>query len=92
MSGPTDTNFFHRAEMDDTKIGAGPKDDPAQVAKQGFEAPMKNKEKVVAGSTKTQIQGVAGKVLPDRAKAEMHHRRLVEPGSAPPGRGDPLPV
>jgi uncharacterized protein len=81
MPGPTDTNFFHRAEMDDTNVGAGPKDDPAVVAKQGFEALMKDKEKVVAGSTKTKIQGAAAKVLPDKAKAEMH-RKMAEPGSA----------
>jgi uncharacterized protein len=82
MPGPTDTNFFHRAEMDDTKMGAAKKDDPAQVAKQGFEALMKDKEKVVAGSAKTKAQGAMSKVLPDRAKAEMH-RKMAEPGSAP---------
>nr|WP_221382542.1 SDR family NAD(P)-dependent oxidoreductase [Actinoplanes polyasparticus] len=81
MPGPTDTNFFHRAEMDDTNVGAGKKDDPAVVAKQGFEALMKDKEKVVAGSAKTKIQGAASKVLPDKAKAEMH-RKMAEPGSA----------
>jgi len=80
MPGPTDTNFFHRAEMDDTKIGTGPKDDPALVAKQGFEAMLKGKEKVVAGSARTRLQGAASKVLPDSAKAEMH-RRMAEPGS-----------
>jgi len=84
MPGPTDTNFFHRAEMDDTRVGAGAKDDPAEVAKQGFDALMKNKEKVIAGSTKTKVQGAAAKVLPDRAKAEMH-RRMAEPGSARSG-------
>jgi short-subunit dehydrogenase len=82
MPGPTDTNFFHRAEMDDTKMGAAKKDDPAQVAQQGFEALMKDKEKVVAGSAKTKAQGAMSKVLPDRAKAEMH-RKMAEPGSAP---------
>jgi short-subunit dehydrogenase len=80
MPGPTDTNFFHRAEMDDTKVGADAKDDPALVAKQGFEAMMKDKEKVVAGSGKTKIQAMASKVLPDSSKAEMH-RRMAEPGS-----------
>src|ERR687889_169548 len=50
MPGPTDTSFFHRADMDDTKIGQGPKDDPAQVAKQGFDALMEGKEKIIAGS------------------------------------------
>jgi uncharacterized protein len=81
MPGPTDTNFFHRADMDDTKVGAAEKDDPAVVAKQGFEALMKDKEKVVAGSAKTKIQGAAAKVMPDKAKAEMH-RKMAEPGSA----------
>jgi uncharacterized protein len=81
MPGPTDTNFFHRAEMDDTKVGAGAKDDPAVVAKQGFEALMKDKQKVVAGSTKTKVQAKASKVLPDSANAEMH-RKMAEPGSA----------
>jgi short-subunit dehydrogenase len=81
MPGPTDTNFFHRAEMDDTRVGAGKKDDPAVVAKQGFEALMKDKEKVVAGSLKTKAQGAMSKVMPDSAKAEMH-RRMAEPGSA----------
>ncbi|WP_433828541.1 SDR family NAD(P)-dependent oxidoreductase [Actinoplanes sp. CA-015351] len=81
MPGPTDTNFFHRAEMDDTRVGAGAKDDPAAVAKQGFEALMKGKEKVVAGSVKTKVQGAASKVMPDSVKAEMH-RKMAEPGSA----------
>jgi len=82
MPGPTDTNFFHRAEMEDTKVGAGKKDDPALVAKQGFEALMAAKEHVVAGSMKNKVQAVATKVIPDSAKAEMH-RKMAEPGSAP---------
>jgi short-subunit dehydrogenase len=81
MPGPTETNFFNRAEMLDTNVGASKKDDPAVVAKQGFEALMKGKEKVVAGSTKTKVQGAASKVMPDAAKAEMH-RKMAEPGSA----------
>jgi len=84
MPGPTDTNFFHRAEMDDTKVGTGPKDDPALVAKQGFEAMLKDKEKVIAGSARTKVQGVAAKVLPDSRTAEMH-RRMAEPGSGDNG-------
>ncbi|HEX5205633.1 MAG TPA: SDR family NAD(P)-dependent oxidoreductase [Actinoplanes sp.] len=81
MPGPTETNFFHRAEMADTKVGASEKDDPADVAKQGFEAMLKEKQKVVAGSLKTKAQGVAAKVMPDSMKAEMH-RKMAEPGSA----------
>jgi short-subunit dehydrogenase len=81
MPGPTETNFFERADMLDTRVGASEKDDPALVAKQGFEALMKGKEKVVAGSVKTRVQGAASKVMPDKAKAEMH-RKMAEPGSA----------
>jgi short-subunit dehydrogenase len=80
MPGPTETNFFHRADMDDTKVGQSSKDDPAEVAKQGFEALMKGKQRVVAGSLKTKAQGVANKVLPDKAKAAAH-RQMAEPGS-----------
>ena len=80
MPGPTDTNFFHRAEMDDTKVGADKKDDPTEVAKQGFEALMAGKDAVVAGSLSTKLQGAVAKVMPDTIKAEAH-RHLSEPGS-----------
>ena len=81
MPGPTDTNFFHRAEMDDTKAGASQKDDPVEVAKQGFDALMAGKDEVVAGSLMTKIQGAVTQVLPETVKSEMH-RKLSEPGSA----------
>jgi uncharacterized protein len=81
MPGPTDTEFFERAGMEDTKVGAAEKDDPAEVARQGFEALMAGREKVVGGSFKNKIQTVAGKVIPDSGKAEMH-RQMAEPGSA----------
>jgi len=80
MPGPTDTEFFERADMLDTKVGASKKDDPAKVAEQGFEALMKGKDHVVAGSFTNKVQAVVGKVVPDPAKAEMH-RRMAEPGS-----------
>ena len=81
MPGPTDTNFFHRAGMDDTNVGANEKDDPAVVAKQGFEALMAGKDAIIAGSIKTKLQGNVSKVLPDTVNAEQH-RQLTEPGSA----------
>jgi uncharacterized protein len=80
MPGPTETNFFHRADMDDTRVGSASKDDPAQVAEQGFKALMKGDEKVVAGSLKTKAQAVASRVTPDSVKAQMH-RKMAEPGS-----------
>ncbi len=81
MPGPTDTNFFHRAGMDDTQAGANKKDDPADVAKQGFEALMAGKDAVLAGSPMTKLQGNISKVLPDTINSELH-RHLTEPGSA----------
>ena len=81
MPGPTATEFFERAGLEDTKLGAGDKDDPALVAKQGFEALMDGKTKVNAGSWKSKAQGKAMKVLPDKAKAAFH-RHETEPGSA----------
>src|SRR4051795_11632795 len=59
MPGPTETEFFERADMLDTKVGQSSKDDPAQVAAQGFAALMKGEAKLVAGSLKTKAQGVA---------------------------------
>jgi uncharacterized protein len=81
MPGPTDTEFFERAEMLDTRVGAGKKDDPALVAKQGFEALMKGKDRVVGGGAKTKVMAAAAKVTPDAVKAEQH-RKMAEPGSA----------
>ena len=48
MPGPTATDFFRRADMLDTKVGSDPNDDPALVAKQGFEALMEGKDKMLA--------------------------------------------
>ncbi|MFD6418658.1 SDR family NAD(P)-dependent oxidoreductase [Streptomyces sp. NPDC060194] len=80
MPGPTETDFFHRADMDDTKVGRQHKDDPEQVAAQGLDALFAGKPKRVAGSVRTKAQGLADKVLPDRAKAQAH-RTMAEPGS-----------
>jgi short-subunit dehydrogenase len=81
MPGPTETEFFERADMLDTKIGAGDKDDPADVARDGFEALMAGEERVVSASLVTKLQGRGSRFLPDSAKAELH-RRMAEPGSA----------
>ena len=82
MPGPTDTEFFERADMMDTKVGASDaKDDPEDVARDGFEALMAGKERVVSHSPSTKVQGRASRFIPDRVKAKMH-RGMAEPGSA----------
>jgi short-subunit dehydrogenase len=84
MPGPTDTEFFEVAEMEaggkNTAVGTEEKDDPAQVARQGYEALVAGKERVVAGSLKNKVQVAAGRVIPDKVKAELH-RKMAEPGS-----------
>jgi len=79
MPGPTETNFFHRAGIDDTKVGASAKDDRGDVARQGFEALMAGKDHVIAGSLKTKVIGSAAKAMPATLNAEQH-RKMAEPG------------
>ena len=78
MPGPTETEFFERADMLDTPVGQATKDDAAQVAEQGFEALMKGERKLVAGSLMTKAQGLLSGVLPDALKAKAH-RKMAEP-------------
>jgi uncharacterized protein len=78
--GPTDTQFFERADMEDTKVGQQKKDDPAEVAKRGFDAMMAGKDKVYAGSFKTRMQGVSTELLPETMKAKQH-AKMAKPGS-----------
>jgi len=75
--GATETEFFHRADMDDTKIGQSSKDDPAAVAKTGFQAMMKGERSVVHGWHNA-AQVAASKVLGGGVSAELH-RKLAEP-------------
>ena len=81
MPGATETEFFERAGAEDTKLGASEKDDPAEVAKEGFEALMAGKDHVIAGSFKNKLQAAAGQTLPDPLVAKAHA------GMAAPGSG-----
>jgi short-subunit dehydrogenase len=81
MPGVTETNFFKRAEMLDTKAGASDeKDDPAMVAKAAFEALQKGKDKIIPTARNKILDAVAS-ALPDTIAAQAH-RGLSEPGSA----------
>jgi len=77
--GATETAFFHRAELDDTKIGQAKKADPADVAKTGWEA-MKNGEPAVIHGLKNKLEVAVADVLTDAQTAKLH-RVQVEPGS-----------
>ena len=86
MPGPTDTDFFARAGMEDTRLGQSKKDDPADVAREGFDALMAGKDHVVAGSPKNKIQATAAQVIPDKVAAHCTDRCR----SRAPERTDPL--
>jgi uncharacterized protein len=79
MPGPTETNFFHRAGMDDTKVGQSEKDDPAEVAKEGVDALLAGRDRVVAGSFKNKVFATAGRLAP--ATAAGMHKKQAEPVS-----------
>ncbi len=81
MPGATDTEFFARADMLDTKVGAtDAKADPAKVAQDGWNALMAGKGQFVSGLL-NKAQVMAAGVVPQPILAEMH-RKLAEPGSA----------
>ncbi|MDB5596397.1 MAG: oxidoreductase [Hyphomicrobiales bacterium] len=77
MPGPTDTEFFKRADMLDTKVGQGQKDDPASVARTGFDAMMRGDGDIVAG-WKNKLQTSIAAVTPSGMLAEQH-RNIAEP-------------
>jgi short-subunit dehydrogenase len=80
MPGETETEFFERADLMDTKIGQSKKDDPAEVAKTGFEAMMRGDGDVVSG-WHNKLQAAIASVTPAAMLAEQH-RKKAEPGSA----------
>jgi short-subunit dehydrogenase len=80
MPGVTDTEFFVRAGLEDTKLGSGKKADPAKVARMGFAAMLEGEADVVAG-WRNKLQVAASGVLPASVLARQH-RKQAEPGSA----------
>jgi uncharacterized protein len=77
--GATETDFFERADMLDTKVGESKKDDPADVAKVGCDAMMAGDGDVVSG-WQNNLRSAIALVTPSGVLAEMH-RSMAEPGS-----------
>ncbi len=81
MPGPVETEFFDRADMLDTSVGASEsKSDPADVARDGWDALMKGEAHIVSG-WKNKVQATLAHVTPAAILAEQH-RKMAEPGSA----------
>jgi short-subunit dehydrogenase len=80
MPGATETDFFERADMLDTKVGTQKKQPPDEVAKIGFEAMMKGEGDVVSG-WQNKMQVAMSHFMTSDALAERH-RAMAEPGTA----------
>jgi len=79
MPGATETEFFERADMMDTRFAQSKKDDPAEVAEAGFKAMMDGDGDVVTG-WQNKLRAAISSVMPSALVAEQH-RRMAEPGS-----------
>ena len=80
--GPTDTNFFNRADLGATKVGTDGKkeSEPYNVAKQGFDALMAGDEHVYSASWKTKLEGAITGIVPDSMLGKMHES-MTEPAN-----------
>jgi short-subunit dehydrogenase len=74
--GPTNTDFFHRAGMDDTEVGSKGKSEsqPDEVARQGIDALLAGDDHVYAASMKTKLEGKLANVVPGVMKGTMHEK------------------
>jgi short-subunit dehydrogenase len=81
--GATDTEFFRRGDMEDTKVASSAKEanDPAKVAQQGFDALMSGEQEVFAESLSTKMSGAMGRFVPDSVKAEQY-KKMAKHGTA----------
>ncbi len=80
MPGATETEFFERAGMLDTKVGTMKKDDPAQVAQTGFDAMMRGEGDVVSG-WHNKLQSAIANITPASVLAQQHAKQAA-PGTA----------
>lgn len=79
MPGATETEFFERADLMDTKLGQARKDDPAEVAESGFKAMMDGDSGVVTG-WQNKLQVALSKIVPETVMARQHAKETA-PGS-----------
>ncbi len=80
MPGATETDFFERADMLDTQVGSSKKDDPADVARVGFDAMMRGDGDVVSG-WQNKLSSAIANVTPSEMLAAQH-AKMAKPGSA----------
>lgn len=70
--GYADVDFFLHAGMWEGAVTKGKKDDPAEIARDGFNALMAGDHHVAARSPKNKAQAILTKLQPGIAKAALH--------------------
>lgn len=80
LPGATKTDFFNKADMEDSKILDTELADPADVAKAGYKALMNGDDMVIYG-LKNKAQVFSSNILPDETIAKMMLKQQ-EPRSA----------
>jgi short-subunit dehydrogenase len=80
MPGVTETDFFERADLMDTKVGQSEKADAGEVAKAGYEAMKKGQGDVVAG-WHNKLQTAIANITPSKVLAARHAAQTA-PGTA----------
>lgn len=74
--GVTDTDFFRKADQQEAKmVKEGPLAEPAEVAKDGYEAMMSGRDKIISGLKNKAMVG-ASQIMPDPAVAETMHKMM----------------
>ncbi|MES2648687.1 MAG: SDR family oxidoreductase [Bacteroidota bacterium] len=77
MPGATDTDFFNKADAENTnQVKHDKLSDPAEVARDGYDALMNKEIKVVSGA-KNKVMSAISNVMPDSANAASM-RKLME--------------
>ena len=71
--GATDTDFFNKAEMQESKILDTKLSDPAKVAKDGYEALMSGDDKIVSGMKNKMMVGMSN-VMPENKVADQMNK------------------
>lgn len=69
LPGATATDFFNKAQMQDSKIMQEDMSDPADVAKDGYDALMAGKDMIISGMKNKMQVGMAN-VMPDSTVAD----------------------
>lgn len=75
--GPTDTDFFRRAGMENTEVGTKGKhqSQPDEVAKEGIDALLSGRDHVYSASITTKLEGMTANFVPGAVKGAMHEKQ-----------------